>query len=164
MASHTHNPDLLEPRIINRVPRHLTKSPPATSCGEHHLSSRNQLNQPLPSPPGPSHIWGRGRRGAEDWYWAGRMFKLLWSPGPGIDSKETIPPAYVAWARIFKLLRGPRTDSREPIPLGCVAWRASPTTFSYSVPSPRRLFKNSSTFRPVRQPYSYSVPNLHRLF
>ncbi len=27
-------------------------------------------------------------------YWA-RIFKRLWSPG--IDSKELIPPAYVAW-------------------------------------------------------------------
>ncbi len=29
-----------------------------------------------------------------------RTFKCLW--GPGIDSKEWIPPAYVAWAGIFK--------------------------------------------------------------
>jgi hypothetical protein len=27
-------------------------------------------------------------------YWAG-IFKRVW--GPGIDSKEWIPPAYVAW-------------------------------------------------------------------
>jgi hypothetical protein len=39
---------------------------------------------------------------------------------PGIDSKESNPPAYVAW-------------------------RAGTTPYSYSVPSPHRLFKNSSS-------------------
>jgi hypothetical protein len=33
----------------------------------------------------------------------------------------------------------------EPIPPGCVAWRAGTKTYSYSVPSPQRLFENSST-------------------
>ncbi len=51
-----------------------------------------------------------------------RIFKLLWSPG--IGSKEPIPPAYLAWCV------GPNGN---PIP-------------SYSVPSPHRLFKNTSTF------------------
>jgi hypothetical protein len=46
-----------------------------------------------------------------------RIFKRLWSPG--INSKELIPPAYVAW-------------------------RACTIT-SYLVPSPHRLFKNSSS-------------------
>ncbi len=52
-------------------------------------------------------------------------------------------------SRIFKLLRSPRTDAKEPIPPGCVVWRAGTTTYSYSVPSPRRLlFKNSSADQP----------------
>ncbi len=37
------------------------------------------------------------------------IFKLLRSPG--IDFKESIPPAYVAWAGIFKLLWSPGIDS-----------------------------------------------------
>ncbi len=48
----------------------------------------------------------------------GGIFKRLWSPG--IDSKEWISPAYVAW-------------------------RAGIITNSYSVPSPHWLFKNSSS-------------------
>jgi hypothetical protein len=39
---------------------------------------------------------------------------------------------------MIKLLRSPRIDSKELIPPGYVA-------YSYSVPSPYRLFKNSST-------------------
>ncbi len=35
-----------------------------------------------------------------------RIFKRLWSPG--VDSKEWIPPAYVAWAGIFKNSMGAR--------------------------------------------------------
>ncbi len=47
------------------------------------------------------------------------IFERVW--GPGINSKEWIPPAYVAW-------------------------RAGTITgYSYSVPSPHRLFKNSSS-------------------
>jgi hypothetical protein len=47
----------------------------------------------------------------------------------------------------FNLLRSPRIDSKEPIPPGCVAWRAGTITlfYSYSVPSPHRFFKNSSS-------------------
>ncbi len=61
-----------------------------------------------------------------------------------IDSNSLI--CRLAWAQIFKLLRSPRIDSKGPIPPGCVAWRAGTTTlYSYSVPSPHRLFKNSST-------------------
>jgi hypothetical protein len=48
-----------------------------------------------------------------------RIFKRLWSPG--IDSKELIPPAYVASG-------------------GPVRW-----PYSYSVPSTHGLFKNSSS-------------------
>jgi hypothetical protein len=49
------------------------------------------------------------------------IFKRLWSPG--IDSKEWIPSAYVAW-RAGAITLGP---------------------YSYSVPSPNRFFKNSSS-------------------
>jgi hypothetical protein len=44
-------------------------------------------------------------------------------------------------------LRSPRIDSTEPIPPDCLAWRGGPVRqpFPYSVPSPHRLFKNSST-------------------
>jgi hypothetical protein len=68
------------------------------------------------------------------------IFKFLRSPD--IDSKELIPPAYVARARIFKLSRSPRIDSKKPIPPGCVAWRAGTTTlFLLGSFSPHRLFK-----------------------
>jgi hypothetical protein len=43
---------------------------------------------------------------------------------PGIDSKDSIPPTYVAWNRICKRLRSPRIYSRESIPSAYVAWRA----------------------------------------
>ncbi len=45
---------------------------------------------------------------------------MLWSQG--IDSKEPIPLANVARARICKRLRSPVIDSKEPIPLANVAW------------------------------------------
>ncbi len=49
-------------------------------------------------------------------------------------------------ARIFKLLRSSEIDSNESILPVYVAWRAGTITlYSYSVPSPHRLFKNSST-------------------
>ncbi len=37
------------------------------------------------------------------------IFKCLW--GPGIDSKEWIPPAYVAWAGICSRVKGWKIDS-----------------------------------------------------
>ncbi len=67
-------------------------------------------------------------------------------------------------ARISKLLRSLGIDSKESIPLAYVAWRRYDNPISYSVPSPHRLFKNSSTGVKVRQPYSYSVSNPHRMF
>ncbi len=49
-------------------------------------------------------------------------------------------------ARIFKILRSPGIDSKESIPPAYVAWRAGTITLSLcSVPSPHRLFKNSSS-------------------
>jgi hypothetical protein len=64
-------------------------------------------------------------------------------------------------ARIFKLLRSPRIDSKESIPPAYVARRAVRQTYLYSVPSPHRLFVNllrstgidSQHGGPVRQPY-----------
>ncbi len=54
--------------------------------------------------------------------------------------------AGAARARIFKLLRGPRIDSKESIP-GPPMQPGGPVRqpYSYSVPSPHRLFKNSSS-------------------
>ncbi len=43
---------------------------------------------------GSASMRGPGGRGAGA-YFRARIFKRLWSPG--IDSKEWIPPAYVAW-------------------------------------------------------------------
>ncbi len=45
---------------------------------------------------------------------------MLWSQG--IISKEPIPLANVAWARICKRLRSPGIDSKETILLANVAW------------------------------------------
>ncbi len=42
--------------------------------------------------------------GDKNFTWDG-IFKLLRSPG--IDTEESIPPAYVAWDGIFKLVRSP---------------------------------------------------------
>ncbi len=46
---------------------------------------------------------------------------MLWSGG--MDSKEPIPLANVAWARICKRLRSPGIDSKELILLSNVAWQ-----------------------------------------
>ncbi len=59
-------------------------------------------------------------------YTGARIFKHLWSPE--IDSKEWIPPAYVAWARIFKRLWSLGIESKEWIPPAYVAWRAGTIT------------------------------------
>ncbi len=72
---------------------------------------------------------------------------------------------FLFWARIFKLLRRSRIDSKKPIPPGCVAWRAGTTTLFYSVPSPHRLFKNTSTvwalflLLPIALTFPHSVLN-----
>ncbi len=42
--------------------------------------------------------------------------------------KKRFGPLLDNQARIFKLLRSPRIDSKEPIPPGYVAWRASTKT------------------------------------
>ncbi len=56
--------------------------------------------------------------------------------------------SYEHRARIFKLLRSPRSDSKESIPPGNVACRRGGPVrepYSFSVPSPHRQFKTSST-------------------
>ena len=45
---------------------------------------------------------------------------MLWSRR--IDTKEPIPLANVAWARICKRLRSPGIDTKEPILLSNVTW------------------------------------------
>jgi hypothetical protein len=96
--------------------------------------------------------------------WA-RIFKLLRSPR--IDSKEPILPGCVAWARIFKLLRTPGIDSKKSIPPCSLCSQAGrydepiPTRFL----APHRLFKNSSSGGPVRQPFSSSsVPSPYWMY
>jgi hypothetical protein len=66
--------------------------------------------------------------GIKKWFWAlvfyknrravlsialarARICKCLWSPG--INSEESIPPAYVAWARICKPFKEPRNRFRR---------------------------------------------------
>ncbi len=66
-----------------------------------------------------------------------RIFTCLWAWGPGIHSKEWVPPAYVAWGPV-----------RYP--------------YSTSVPSPHRLFKNSSSGPYLfRQKPEESIPPVH---
>jgi hypothetical protein len=48
------------------------------------------------------------------------LFFMLWSRG--IDSKEPVPLANVAWTHICKRFRSPVIDSKEPIPLANVVW------------------------------------------
>ncbi len=58
-------------------------------------------------------------------------------------------------ARIFKLLRSRRIDSKESIPPSYVALQAGTTTlFLLGSSIPHRLFKNSSTDHPVTASWS----------
>jgi hypothetical protein len=75
--------------------------------------------------------------------WAMRIFYQQ-------DSKTTLSSFFFVSvehrAGIFKLLRSLSIDSKESTPPAYVAWRAGiRQSCSYSVPSPDRLFKNSST-------------------
>ncbi len=51
-----------------------------------------------------------------------------WTIPLRIDSMEPIPPGCVARARTFKCLWGPGIDSKECIPPAYVAWRAGTKT------------------------------------
>ncbi len=51
---------------------------------------------------------------------------MLWSRG--IDSKEPIPLANLAWSRICKRFRSQGVDSEESIPPAYVTWRAGSTS------------------------------------
>ncbi len=44
------------------------------------------------------------------------------------DPAEGMEEGREYWARIFKLLRGPKINSKEPIPPPYVAWRAGKTS------------------------------------
>ncbi len=60
---------------------------------------------------------------------------------------------YYPEPEFLNFLGSPNIDSKEPIPSGYVAWRIGRQPYSFSVPSPHRLLKNSSTayrFRPQR--------------
>ncbi len=94
-----------------------------------------------------------------------QIFKLL--RGPGIDSKESILPAYMAWAEIFKHTVGARNqvgigyrqatkacgiDSLESIPELLKCFKIPALAGRYDIPVPTRflasidcLIKNSST-------------------
>ncbi len=92
------------------------------------------------------------RRNTPKWLFNSRLLFLIYFCYRRIVSESSIRTCgsdgltsngsiIISWARI----RSPRIDSKEPIPPSCVAWRAGTTTLSYSVASPHRLFKNSST-------------------
>ncbi len=49
---------------------------------------------------------------------------------------------FLIWALIWKLIRSPGIDSKKSIPPAYVARRAGTTTLFLLVPSPHRLFKN----------------------
>ncbi len=69
------------------------------------------------------------------------------------------------WAQIWKLLRSSGINSNESIPPAYVAkWAGTTTLFLHGSYSPHILFEDSSIGVPVRQPYSYSVPSPPRLF
>ncbi len=52
---------------------------------------------------------------------------------------------YLFRARIFKLLRSPRIDSKESIPPAYVAWRAGTPILLLLGSQPHKIVKNSST-------------------
>jgi hypothetical protein len=68
---------------------------------------------------------------------------------PEIGYKESIPPAYVVWARNCKRLWSPEIDSEESISPTYVAWRASTTNMVSYLParlridtwSPQKIYK-----------------------
>ncbi len=67
------------------------------------------------------HVQHGGHAG---WVHVDGIFKVR---SPRIDFKESIPLAYVAWARICKRIRSLGIDSKESIPPAYVAWRAGTT-------------------------------------
>jgi hypothetical protein len=63
----------------------------------------------------------------------------------GLSAFKAVRRRMVTRARIFKLLRSPGIDYKESIPPAYVAWRACTKTLFLFGPSPHRFFKNSST-------------------
>ncbi len=61
------------------------------------------------------------------------------------EEKEKRKSKVMIRARIFKLLGSLTMDSKKSIPPAYVAGRPVRQPYSYSVPSPNRLFKNFST-------------------
>ncbi len=74
-----------------------------------------------------------------------------------INSKESIAPVYVAWARIWKRWRSLGIDSARLQRL------TESLPWNRNLGSLKRL-PNSVSGGPERQPCSYSVPSPHRLF
>jgi hypothetical protein len=91
----------------NCAVKHVLRDEARSGLKHSLISSRppsvRALLTTLPPPPRSSSISSfslfsgivlKTGQSCDGWLWA-RIFKRLWSPG--IDSKEWIPPAYVAW-------------------------------------------------------------------
>ncbi len=93
-----------------------------------------------------------------------RVRKLPLSVSTWIRIWIRIQPDLISRARIFKRLWNPGIDSKASIPPAYVAWRAGTITlFLYSMPSPHTFFKHSSTefmiiaplYPPLQQDWRY---------
>jgi hypothetical protein len=79
--------------------------------------------------------------------WAGPTLELAVHSGQAVGENYFLKALFVTanLSPNLKLLRSPRIDSKEPIPPGGVAGGPVRQPCSYSVSSPHRLFKNSSS-------------------
>ncbi len=97
--------------------------------------------------------------------WA-RIFKLLRSPR--INFKESIPPACVACVGNFSPTMGARNQVGIGLLYRSSSLSSWPTQFQTRllelIPRPMAGLKFSTPGGTVRQHYSYSVPSPHRLF
>jgi hypothetical protein len=95
-----------------------------------------------------------------------RIFKLLRSPR--IDFKESIPPACVACVGNFSHTMGARNQVGIGLLYRPSSLSSLPTQFQTRflelIPRPIAGLKFSTPGGTVRQHYSYSVPSPHRLF
>jgi hypothetical protein len=78
------------------------------------------------------------RTESKDAFSYGEMRKTRVEPSPRCGEMRK------TGAQIFKLLRSPRIDSKEPIRQAMQPGGLVRQPYSYSVPSPQRLLKNSS--------------------
>ncbi len=85
-----------------------------------------------------------------------------WGSSPSGEEDSSLLTKYRA--RFFKFLRRPRIGSKEPIMPGCVAWSAVRQSYSYSVPSPQRLFKNSITGFQCSAFFALVIPRNRNIF